>query len=112
MNEITFLFHRLTRPSSGSLSLSKDETVIAINNTHNGFNVYCLPHGDLVGRFVEHDLHATATSSFLDSDEFLVYPGGAGVLKLGEIQSTSSLAFVSGAGGLRCSRCRHVTLKH
>ncbi|KAF9644389.1 hypothetical protein BDM02DRAFT_3190661 [Thelephora ganbajun] len=91
------------RTDVGSLSLSKDETMVATNNMHNGFTLYSLPYGTPMGHFTEHNLHPTATSNFLNSDRLLVYPSGAGALKLGDILSKSSLASV---GGTNCDQSR------
>lgn len=86
------------RLCSGSLSLSKDETVIAVNNTHNGFNLYSFPYGTPIGHLVERGLHPTATSDFLSSDRLLAYPGNGGVLKLWDVPSKSFLNSVGDAG--------------
>lgn len=72
--------------------------MIAANNTHNGFNLYSLPHGTPIGHFIERDLHTTVASDFLGSDRLLVY-GSAGVLKLWDILSKSSLTPLSDTGG-------------
>lgn len=107
-----FSVYVLIRFCSGSLTLSRDETMIATNNTHNGFNIYSLPYGAPIGHFVEHDLHPTATSSFLNSDRLLVYPGGAGALNLWDIPSSSPFASVCGAGESCRATLLPLTLKH
>lgn len=76
--------------------MSADETMIATNNTHNGLNLYGLPSGTPLGHLVEHNLHPTATSNFLNSDKLLVYPGSTDAINLWDIPSRSSLASVGG----------------
>ena len=102
----------LIRLRSGSLSLSDDETMIAANNTHNGFNLYSLPHGTPISHFVEHNLYPTATSDFFSFDRFFVHPGGAGVLKLWDIPSKFSLASVGGTCEPFRATPLPLTLKH
>jgi len=96
---MAFLYKRvLTRLPSGSLSLSKDESMIAANNTHDGFSLYSLPYGTPIGYSAERDLYPTAVSNFLNSDRLLVYPNVAGVLKLWDIPTKSPLGSVGGSG--------------
>jgi hypothetical protein len=69
------------------MSLSTDETMIAVNNAYNGFNLYGVPHRTVFEHFIEPNLHDTSGSVFLSSDGFLVYPESNGVLKVWDVKS-------------------------
>ena len=76
------------------MSLSIDETMVVINNAHNGFNLYDIPRGTVVEHFVETDLYDTCGSVFLNS--VLVHPGSNGVLRVWDVKSRAYIGSVHG----------------
>lgn len=80
-----------------SLSLSADETVIAVNNPHNGSNLYSVADGAILEHLIEPSLCGTLASVFMGSDQFLVYPGNNGILRVRDIESKALAGSVHGA---------------
>jgi hypothetical protein len=70
--------------------------MVVVNNGHNGFNVYGIPHGTVLEHFVETGLHDASGSAFLDSDRLLVHPGNNGVLKMWDVKSRLYIGSVHG----------------
>ena len=76
--------------------MSADESVVVVNNTHNGFNLYSAPHGAVLEHLIEQNLCDMSSSVFMGSDRFLVYPGDNGVLKVWDVHSKASAGSVCG----------------
>ena len=70
--------------------------MVVINNAHNGFNLYSIPHGTVLQHFIEADLYDASGSAFLDSDRVLVHPGSDGVLKVWDVKSKTYVGSVHG----------------
>lgn len=92
------VFHFLDRHvCSRSLSLSADETMIAVNNAHNGFNLYSIPNGAILEHLIEPGLCGAPGSIFMELDRFLVYPGNGGVVRVWGVKSKALAGSVHGA---------------
>lgn len=71
--------------------------MITINNVHNGFNLYSLPHGTALEHLVEPGLPGGLRAVFMWSDLFLVYPGNDGALKVWDMKLGTSTGSVHGS---------------
>jgi len=70
--------------------------MVAINNTHNGIDLYGISNGTALEHFVETGLYDASESVFLNSDRILVHPGSDGVLKAWDVKSRTYVGSVHG----------------
>ena len=71
--------------------------MVAVNNAHNGFNLYSVSTGAILEHLIEPGLCGKPGSVFMGSDRFLVYTGNNGVLRVWDIRSRTSAGSVNGA---------------
>lgn len=80
------------------MSVSNDETMVMINNTHRGFDLYSVSQQSILYSFTENGLPPSAASVFVDSDRAVAYAGSDGTLRLWDVHSKSIVFSFPGAG--------------
>ena len=80
------------------MSVSNDETMVMINNTHRGFDLYSVSQQSILHSFTENGLPSSAASVFVDSDRAVAYASGDGTIRLWDIRSKSIVLSVPNAG--------------
>jgi len=79
------------------MSVSNDETMIMINNTHRGFDLHDVSQQSILHSFTEKGLPPSAGSVFTDSDRAVAYVS-SGAIRLWDIRSKSILLSVPNPG--------------
>ena len=77
------------------MSVSNDETMVMINNTHRGFDLHSIPQQSTLHSFTEKSLALSATSVFVSSDKAVAYVSSKGAIRLWDISSQTVIFSVS-----------------